>query len=83
MIAHFDVPKRAGADIRFLIVYVLLSRARNLKSLLSVNLSHSIREVIESGPPDGLVGELERIFADKLAATSRKAETARQALGWN
>ena len=83
LIAHFDVPKRAGPDIRFLIVYVLLSRVRNLKSLLSVNLSDSIREVIESGPPEGLVGEFERIFTDKLAATSRKAETARQALGWN
>ena len=52
---------------------VLLSRVRQLSSLLSVSLKDSIREVIESGPPAGLVGEFDRIVKTKLGKTKQKA----------
>jgi hypothetical protein len=51
LIAHFTMPRRADEDIRWLIVYVLLSRVRSLARLRSVGLSPKIRKIIEGGPP--------------------------------
>ena len=36
LIAHFIMPKRADDDIKWLIVYVMLSRVRSLESLRSI-----------------------------------------------
>ena len=54
LIAHFVLPRQADHDIRWLIVYVLLSRVRSLSSLRSVGLTSKIREVIEGGAPQNI-----------------------------
>ena len=72
MIAHFSFPSGAASDIKFLIVYVLLSRVCNLKSLISIDLTSKVREVIEAGPPDGLVCTFDSLFSTKIAQSKKE-----------
>jgi len=82
LIAHFAMPRRADDDIKWLIVYVLLSRVRSLSCLRSVGLTKKIRQIIESGPPSMLVENFEHVFRDKIVATRKQAEASRAALKW-
>ena len=83
LIAHFAMPKRADDDIRWLIVYVLLSRVRSLACLRSVGLTPKIRKIIEGGPPAMLADNFEKLFRDKILLTKQAASAARAALGWD
>jgi hypothetical protein len=83
LIAHFTMPGRADADIQWLIVYVLLSRARSLSRLRSVGLTSKIRAIIEGGPPALLAKNFETRFRKKIEHTKKTAEAAKSALGWD
>lgn len=74
------MPKRTSAEIKFLIVYVLLSRVRKTDDLISVGLDHDIRVIIESGPPENLVGSFDQLFAEKAAQTFASCCEAREGL---
>ena len=80
--AHFIMPKRADDDIKWLIVYVMLSRVRSLSRLRSIGLSPKIRKIIEGGPPSMLADNFEKLFRTKIDDTSKAARAARAALGW-
>ena len=82
LVAHWVLPKRVQSDIKWLICYVTLSRVPSLKQLVSVGLSDTIREIIESGPPENLVQTFGSMFAQKMAATQHAAAQAKQRLGW-
>ena len=82
LIAHFIMPRRADDDIKWLIVYVMLSRVRSLSCLRSVGLDTKIRQIIERGPPTMLADNFEKRFRKKINNTRRAAKTARRALGW-
>ena len=82
LIAHFIMPKRADDDIKWLIVYVMLSRVRSLSRLRSIGLSPKIRKIIEGGPPSMLADNFEKLFSKKIEDTSKAARAARAALGW-
>jgi len=82
LIAHFVMPRRADDDIKWLIVYVLLSRVRSLSNLRSVGLSSKIRKIIEGGPPTMLAENFERLFRNKIENTKAAAVAAKAALGW-
>ena len=82
LIAHFIMPKRADDDIKWLIVYVMLSRVRSLSRLRSIGLSPKIRKIIEGGPPSMLADNFEKLFRTKIDDTSKAARAARAALGW-
>ena len=82
LLAHFIMPKRADEDIRWLIVYVMLSRVRSLSRLRSIGLTLKIRKIIEGGPPTMLAANFERLFRKKIKDTSKAAKAARAALGW-
>ena len=81
LVAHWVLP-RASDDMKWLIVYVMLSRVPSLKHLVSVGLTSKIRHIIESGPPEELVQTFSVLFADKMEATKSAAEHARKRLGW-
>ena len=66
LVAHWVLPARVASDIKWLICYVTLSRVPSLKQLVSIGLSDKIREVLESGPPEGLVQMFSTLFADKI-----------------
>ena len=82
LIAHFVMPRRADDDVKWLVVYVLLSRVRSLENLRSVGLTTKIREIIEGGPPDMLAENFERLFRNKIKETKEAAIAANKALGW-
>ena len=82
LIAHFIMPKRADDDIKWLIVYVMLSRVRSLSCLRSIGLTAKIRKIIEGGPPSMLAENFEKLFRKKIEHTSKAAKAARAALGW-
>ena len=82
LIAHFEMPKRADDDIKWLIVYVLLSRVRSLANLRSTGITSQIRKIIEAGPPNMLAENFERLFRTKITNTKAAAVAAKSALGW-
>ena len=82
LVAHFLLPKRASDDIKWLIVYVMLSRVPSLKQLVSIGLSTRIREIMERGPPSELVQTFLTLFADNIEITKEAAKQARKRLGW-
>ena len=51
LVAYWFFPQRVDVSVRWLIVYVMLSRPRSLATLKSVNLTKQIRDIIEQGPP--------------------------------
>ena len=61
----------------------MLSRVRGLDCLVSSGLNHKIKDIIEKGPPDMLVGNFKKIFGEKITATRRAACEARRNLGWS
>ena len=83
LIAHFAMPRRADDDIKWLIVYVLLSRVRSLACLRSVGLTPKIRKIIEGGPPAMLADNFEKLFRDKIMLTKQAASSAKAALRWH
>ena len=82
LVAHWVLPPRVARDIKWLICYVTLSRVPSLKQLVSFGLSGNIREVLESGPPEGLVQMFSTLFAQKIQYTRDAALQAKQRLGW-
>ena len=63
------MPSRASYDVKWIIVYVMLSRVRGLDCLASFGLSEQICKHIESGPPEELVGTFDKLFGEKATAT--------------
>ena len=82
LVAHWVLPPRLEHDIKWLICYVILSRVPSLKQLVSIGLSSKIREIIEGGPPEGLVQCFNTLFADKIKETKVAALEAKHRLGW-
>ena len=83
LIAHFTMPRRVDDDVKWLIVYVLLSRVRSLSCLRSVGLTSNIRKIIEGGPPSMLAQNFEKLFRKKIEDTQKAAAASKTALGWD
>ena len=43
LVAHWNVPKRMSPDVHWLLVYVILSRVRALKSIVSFGFADTLR----------------------------------------
>jgi len=77
------MPKRADNDVKWLIVYVILSRVRSLSRLRSVGLTSKIRKITERGPPSMLAENFNKLFRKKINNTKKTAEASKAALGWD
>ena len=79
MVAYWLFPQRCSQTVKWLIVYVMLSRVRSLATLQSVNLTSKVRDIIEQGPPEELVATFHKLFDGKIKETkSLAAQAARQ-----
>ena len=78
MVAYWLFPQRCTDTIKWLIVYVILSRPRSLAQLKSVGLTSKVREIIEQGPPEELVADFRKLFQGKIEATAELARKAAQ-----
>ena len=82
LVAHWVIPPRLSIDIKWLICYVTLSRVPSLKQLVSIGLTDKIREILEGGPPEGLVQIFSTLFSQKIQETRNAALQAKVRLGW-
>ena len=82
LVAYLTMPKRLDHDVRWLIIYVMLSRVRGLDCLVTFGLSEKIRAVIERGPPENLVRNFDALFKEKSIHTLELARKFRAELGW-
>ena len=73
MVAYWFFPQRCTPTIKWLIVYVMLSRPRSLAGLRSVGLTTKVKEIIEQGPPEDLVSNFKKLFDDKMRDTKALA----------
>ena len=78
LVAYWFFPQRCESTIKWLIVYVMLSRPRSLAQLKSVGLTDAVREIIEQGPPGDLIAEFEKLFRSKIKETLKEARQAAQ-----
>ena len=83
MIFHWTFPRRLRRDMRWLTIYVALSRVRGLRFLRSIGMNSQIREIIEEGPPQSLPAQFQKLFAEKEKKTFDEAVAAVAALGWD
>jgi hypothetical protein len=74
LVAYWQAPRRATSQVRWLIVYVMLSRPRSLATLKSLGLGQHIRKIIEGGPPIELVETFDMLFSEKIQKTKAYAE---------
>ena len=79
-IAHWSYPVGLTKEQRWLAYYVSLSRPRAFANMLSHGLPE--REIIESGPPEGITKAFDEFFKEKITATKRACVDARAAMGW-
>ena len=81
MVAYWFFPQRSSNTIKWLIIYVMLSRPRSLACIRSVGLTTKVREIIEQGPPEELVGNFTKLFGAKIQDTKKFAQEAAQRYG--
>ena len=76
------MPAHMDPEVKWLLVYVMLSRVCGLDCLVSSGLHEKIKDIMESGPPEMLVGNFKKIFGAKIEATRTAACEATKKLGW-
>lgn len=82
LIFHWNLPHRLTKEMKWLAVYVALSRTPSLAQLRSVGLSPAVRKTIEAGPPAGLVTRFAALFDEKIEQSALAAQAAMEELGW-
>ena len=82
LIFHWRFPGRLDKQMRWLTVYMALSRVPSLAQLRSVGLDDKVRALIDEGPPKGLLSRFRILFDEKTEATDALAEEAMRELGW-
>ena len=80
---HWKFPRMLSPNLRWLAVYVALSRVRALKNLRSVGLTTKIRGIIEEGPPATIPAQFKKYFAATELKTQKAADAAMKRLGWD
>ncbi len=81
MVAYWFFPQRCSPTVKWLIVYVMLSRPRSLAALKSVGLTSKVRDIIEQGPPEELVATFHKLFDGKIEKTKALAAEAAKRYG--
>ena len=70
LIFHWVFPRHLRRDLRWLAIYVALSRVRRLKNLRSIGLHKDIRKIMEDWPLDSLPAQFHKLFNEKEAQTA-------------
>jgi hypothetical protein len=82
LIFHWRFPALLNKEMRWLTVYMALSRVRSLKQFRSIGLKDIVKALINDGPPSGMLGRFALLFDEKAAATDVAADAAMSELGW-
>ena len=76
-------PRFFSEELRWLATYVALSRPPSLAQLISVGLPDELRNIIEAGPPEGILSRFNDMFEEKERATHIIAAEVMRELGWD
>ena len=82
LIFHWKFPRFYTPELRWLATYVALSRPPSLAQLISIGIPAELREIIESGPPEGILTRFNDMFQDLEVATHVRAAQVMQELDW-
>ena len=82
LIYHWKFPRFYGDEMRWLATYVALCRPPSLAQLHSVGMPPNLREILEGGPPEGIITRFKNMFDEKEKWTADKAERIMRDLGW-
>ena len=63
-------------EMRWLIVYMALSRVRSLEQFRSIGLKDTVKALINDGLPSGMLGRFALLFDEKVAVTDVAADAA-------
>ena len=69
LIFHWKFPRFYTPELRWLATYVALSRPPSLAQLISIGIPAELRDIIESGPPEGILTRFNDMFQDLEVAT--------------
>ena len=74
LIFHWRFPLFfCSEELRWLATYVTLSRPPSFKQLISIGVPSSLRDIIEDGPPDGILSRYAAMFKDVEEDTRLRA----------
>ena len=82
LIYHWKTPRRLSPLMKWLSAYMALSRVRSLKNLRSVGLTDAIKDLINGGPPPGMLTRFLSIFEEKRAETEKIVHSTLLEAGW-
>ena len=82
LIFHWRFPRFFSQELRWLATYVVLSRPPSLRQLLSVGLPAGLRDLIEGGPPEGILSRFDAMFAETEEHTRATADRLLAELAW-
>ena len=82
LIFHWRFPRFFSEELRWLATYVALSRPPSLAQLISIGLPLSLRGIIESGPPAGVLSRYAAMFSETEETTHARARCLLEELGW-
>ena len=80
---HWKFPRFFSEELRWLATYVVLSRPPSLAQLISVGMPHDLRDIIQGGPPEGILSRFNDMFKEKEDATHIRAAEVMRELGWD
>ena len=83
LIYYFRSPQRLSHVMKWIACYMALSRVRSLREIRCIGLTPAIRELIDSGPPEGFLTRFLKVFEEKAARTQKDIEDVLVELGWN
>jgi hypothetical protein len=83
LIFHWKFPRFFSEELRWLATYVALSRPPSLAQLISVGLPDELRNIIEGGPPEGIISKFDDLFGEIEKATHLRAAEIMRELGWS
>ncbi len=81
LIFHWKFPRFFSAELRWLATYVALSRPESLAQLISVGIPADLRDIIQGGPPEGIISKFNNMFQELEDATHLRAAEVMRELG--
>jgi len=82
LVFHWNFPRFMSPELRWLATYVALSRPPSLAQFISVGMPDHLRDIIEGGPPEGILTRFQNMFKEKEEMTLRLADEVMRELGW-
>ena len=82
LIFHLRFPRFFSEELRWLATYVTLLRPSSLQQLISIGIPRTLRDIIEGGPPNGILSRFAAMFSELQEETHERASKLLIDFGW-